>query len=172
MSDNNNATEAPYQYIPTEEDNVSLAQALADSRARKGVPKNRYKVKVLKAEFKISAQKKTPFFNFECELADNPPSFVQGQQVDVNGQKGYFSVFLTAKSIGRLGAFHESCGLPLDINLAQILSNPSAGLYEGKTFHAICYSEPTIEKDHMGNAIKDGRGQDIVSWKFNIQEVA
>lgn len=172
MSDPNNNTPAPFVYVPQPGDETPLSQALATTGPAR-VPKDAYKAFVVKTEFRVGRTNGTPYLNMECELRDNPQVISQGQTLDVNGQKGFFSLFLTQKAKDRLAKFLKSAKMPTDLSLAMILSQcpQAASMFDGKTFRVICESKPDPQVNHAGQAILDDNGQQVIFYKFEMNDV-
>ncbi len=148
----------------------TLAEAMEDS-GQERVPRDKYRLRIMEAEFK-QAKTKTNFYEFKCELINNPPIIVDGETIDVNGISGTKRFYLTPKTLSRFGALHKQIGLPLTLTLAQIIAAPNPTVYVGSVFNAICQTTDSPQLKEDGTPLLDSEGNQIVYSKFEIGDVA
>lgn len=151
----------------------TMQEAMADT-ATPRIPRDRYTLKIIEAEFTTSREKKTPYFNFKVELVGNSPIVIDGQEVDINGITGNKSVWLTEKTFSRkggIGSLHKQLDLPLNITLNQVLAQPNTTMYVGGKFNAVCRTVDDPQKKDNGEPLLDSAGQQIVYSKFDVGDI-
>lgn len=149
----------------------TMEQAMAEQTVPK-IPRDRYTLKIRQAEIKVGQTgDKNKYIECGCELTDNPPVIIDGEEVDINGVTGVKRFFLTEKSLNRLGKLHKQLGLPLNFTLNQLLESPNTSMYVGGKFNAIVMTTLEAQKKENGAPLLDSDGNQIIYRRIDIGDV-
>lgn len=116
------------------------------------LPLSSYSWRVKESTKETSKSSGNPMLKLVCELVDEPPMLIDGDEVDVNGLEAVKYVSpLNEKGLRTINDFRESCGFEDKITAADI-PNIEAAHFTGRIFTALGSTKETDMEDRESKA--------------------
>lgn len=149
--------------------NIVSRNSIVRNGSNGPLPRDRYTLRCLKAEFGQSKSSGNPMITLKCEIVAPEEIEHGGTKYNISGRDVTFYASLSDKAIGDVFDLYDKFGQTLDTIDRE---NPDTAIFEGKTFDAILSAEEQFAQKMVApgqyERIKDANGKDI-SQGYRVQ---